>query len=375
MTATTNSPAAVIDGSSPTNSAVPLVAFRGVSKTYDGHTNVVSDLDLDIAPGEFLTLLGPSGSGKTTTLMMLAGFEVATGGDILIAGEPVTRTPPHKRGIGMVFQNYALFPHMSVADNLAFPLKVRGVDKPSIATRVARALAMVRLEGLGGRRPHELSGGQQQRVALARALVFEPRLVLMDEPLGALDKQLREQMQFEIRRLHEELGLTVVYVTHDQGEALTMSDRIAVFHRGRIVQLDTPDGLYERPSSAFVAGFIGENNALPAKVTERRGDFVRVTLSDSVSLSAQAADCGGPGTACILSVRPERVQLGQGPISATIREIYYLGDHLRLVTEIAPGIQLVARDPQGGRGQYRPGEKISLGWSETAGRAFQPQDA
>ncbi|HRE61996.1 MAG TPA: ABC transporter ATP-binding protein [Micropepsaceae bacterium] len=350
----------------------PLVAFRDVSKTYDGRTNVITGLNLDIASGEFLTLLGPSGSGKTTSLMMLAGFEVATGGEILISGEPVTKTPPHKRGIGMVFQNYALFPHMSVADNLAFPLKVRGLARPDIAAKVQRALKMVRLEGFGDRRPHALSGGQQQRVALARALVFEPKLVLMDEPLGALDKQLREQMQFEIRRLHNDLGLTVVYVTHDQGEALTMSDRIAVFNQGKIVQLDTPDGLYERPSSAFVAGFIGENNALPARVLERRGDFVKIEGPGGVHLSALAADCGGPGSSCILSVRPERVRLGDGPITATIREIYYLGDHLRLVTDLAPGIELIARDPQGGRGAWRAGETVKLGWSESDGRAFAP---
>ena len=239
-----------------------LAQLRGVRKTYDGETLVVKDLDLDIFDGEFLTLLGPSGSGKTTTLMMLAGFETPTAGQIMLAGRDLARVPPHRRDIGVVFQNYALFPHMTVAENIAFPLSVRGVPRSDIAVRVARALDTVRLSGFGERRPAQLSGGQQQRVALARALVFEPKLVLMDEPLGALDKQLREEMQLEIRRLHERLGITIVYVTHDQAEALTMSDRIAVFHRGVIQQIDTPAAVYEQPRNAFVASFIGESNRL-----------------------------------------------------------------------------------------------------------------
>src|SRR5574343_936781 len=225
----------------------PLVRFAGVQKTYDGLSLVVRSLDLDIQRGEFLSLLGPSGSGKTTTLMMLAGFESPTAGEILLDGAPITRTPPHKRNFGMVFQNYALFPHMSVADNVAYPLTVRKVPKAEIATRVAKALDMVQLGGRGERFPGQLSGGQQQRVALARALVFEPQLVLMDEPLGALDKQLREHMQMEIKHIHQRLGVTVVYVTHDQGEALTMSDRVAVFHQGEIQQIAPPRELYETP--------------------------------------------------------------------------------------------------------------------------------
>src|SRR5574343_905767 len=225
----------------------PLVRFAGVQKTYDGLSLVVRSLDLDIQRGEFLSLLGPSGSGKTTTLMMLAGFESPTSGEILLDGHPITKTPPHKRNFGMVFQNYALFPHMSVADNVAYPLTVRKVPKAEIATRVAKALDMVQLGGKGERFPGQLSGGQQQRVALARALVFEPQLVLMDEPLGALDKQLREHMQMEIKHIHQRLGVTVVYVTHDQGEALTMSDRVAVFHQGEIQQIAPPRELYETP--------------------------------------------------------------------------------------------------------------------------------
>ena len=231
----------------PTGRRDALVRFLDVEKSYDGHTLAVRDLTLDVVEGEFLTLLGPSGSGKTTTLNMLAGFERPTRGQILLSGRPVDRLPPYERNIGMVFQNYALFPHMSVAENVAFPLSVRRVARAEIAARVARALAMVRLEAFAERRPAQLSGGQQQRVALARALVFEPSLVLLDEPLGALDKKLRERMQIEIKLLHERLGLTMVYVTHDQSEALTMSDRIAVFHDGRVMQLGTPDALYSQP--------------------------------------------------------------------------------------------------------------------------------
>ncbi len=222
-----------------------FVAFERVQKSYDGESLVVKDLNLEIGQGEFLTMLGPSGSGKTTCLMMLAGFETATHGEIRLDGKPINNIPPHKRGIGMVFQNYALFPHMTVGENLAFPLEVRKMSKPDIEAKVKRALDMVQMGDFAGRRPAQLSGGQQQRIALARALVFDAELVLMDEPLGALDKQLREHMQFEIKHIHEQLGVTVVYVTHDQSEALTMSDRIAVFNDGRIQQLAPPDVLYE----------------------------------------------------------------------------------------------------------------------------------
>ena len=233
------------------------VRFENVQKSYDGEILVVKDLNLDIPKGEFVTMLGPSGSGKTTCLMMLAGFEPATHGEIFLDNKPINMVPPNKRGIGMVFQNYALFPHMTVAENLAFPLQVRGMSKSEQEDRVNRVLEMVELPQMSGRRPAQLSGGQQQRVAVARALVFEPTLVLMDEPLGALDKQLREQMQYEIKHIHENLGVTVVYVTHDQTEALTMSDRVAVFEDGVIQQLSSPESLYENPQNSFVAQFIG----------------------------------------------------------------------------------------------------------------------
>lgn len=260
------------------SSTPPLVTFERVQKTYDGQSLVVRDLNLDIQAGEFLTLLGPSGSGKTTTLMMLAGFESPTSGEIRLAGHPITRTPPHKRNFGMVFQNYALFPHMTVAQNVAYPLQVRKVLAHERDTKVQRALDMVQMGGMGARYPAQLSGGQQQRVALARALVFDPQLVLMDEPLGALDKQLREHMQIELKQLHRELGLTFVYVTHDQSEALTMSDRVAVFNHGAVQQLDVVTALYETPNNRFVANFVGDNTVLEATVTTTTTQHCEVRL-------------------------------------------------------------------------------------------------
>ncbi len=261
------------------------VSFQSVQKSYDGETLVIKNLNLDTERGEFLTMLGPSGSGKTTCLMMLAGFETATHGEIILDGVPINKVPPHKRNIGMVFQNYALFPHMTVNENLAFPLQVRKLQKSEIEDRVKKALDMVQLGAFGSRRPMQLSGGQQQRVAVARALVFEPKLVLMDEPLGALDKQLREQMQYEIKHIHENLEVTVVYVTHDQSEALTMSNRIAVFDDGEIQQIAAPDILYEAPENAFVAQFIGENNTLFGTVSEVDGEICTVQLEKSLVLS------------------------------------------------------------------------------------------
>ena len=257
------------------------VSFQSVQKSYDGETLVIKNLNLETERGEFLTMLGPSGSGKTTCLMMLAGFETATHGEIILDGIPINNVPPHKRNIGMVFQNYALFPHMTVNENLAFPLQVRKLNKSEIEDRVKKALDMVQLGSFGSRRPMQLSGGQQQRVAVARALVFEPKLVLMDEPLGALDKQLREQMQYEIKHIHENLEVTVVYVTHDQGEALTMSNRIAVFDDGEIQQLAAPDILYEAPENAFVAQFIGENNTLFGNVNEVDGNGKNETVGNA----------------------------------------------------------------------------------------------
>jgi len=343
-----------LDGTSAQiRNAQPLVKFIGVEKSYDGHTLAVRGLTLDVGQGEFLTLLGPSGSGKTTTLNMLAGFERPTRGEILLAGRPVDRLPPYERNIGMVFQNYALFPHMTVGENVAFPLSVRRMARAEIGERVKRALAMVRLEAFADRRPPQLSGGQQQRIALARALVFEPSLVLMDEPLGALDKKLREHMQIEIKLLHERLGLTVVYVTHDQSEALTMSDRIAVFHDGQVMQQGTPDVLYTQPCDAFVAGFIGENNMLPGVVSAVADDHVRVALAAGLEVVAAAAGKLGRGARVVVAVRPEAVHVSSGSdggdniCPALVTSRIYLGDHQRLLTEIGNGSTVTVKVPAG----------------------------
>src|SRR5215470_8603256 len=291
-------------------SAEPLVRFIDVSKSYDGKVDAVRALNLEVEAGEFLTLLGPSGSGKTTTLTMLAGFEQPSRGRIFVGGEDVTAVPVEQRGIGMVFQNYALFPNMSVGQNIAFPLKVRGRPRAEIGEKVARALAMVRLEGLADRRTQQLSGGQQQRVAVARALVFEPRLVLLDEPLGALDRQLREQMQYELKQLHQRLGVTMVYVTHDQVEAMTMSDRVAVFSTGVLRQVAEPRRLYEEPESLFVAQFLGESNALPATLDQHDGTECTARLTSGEKILATAVGGARAGDKVDLVLRPEKVLLG-----------------------------------------------------------------
>ncbi|PXW98064.1 putative spermidine/putrescine transport system ATP-binding protein [Sphaerotilus hippei] len=339
------------------NSALPrpLVRFTGVQKTYDGLSLVVRSLDLEIQRGEFLSLLGPSGSGKTTTLMMLAGFESPTAGDILLDGAPITRTPPHKRNFGMVFQNYALFPHLSVGDNVAYPLTVRKVPKAEIATRVAKALSMVQLDGKADRFPGQLSGGQQQRVALARALVFEPQLVLMDEPLGALDKQLREHMQIELKELHRQLGVTFVYVTHDQGEALTMSDRVAVFNDGEIQQIDRVDRLYETPSNRFVAGFVGDSTLLAGScgaTNSVAGGPCELVLPGGERLTGVNVNGVHPGSTVLACVRPERIEAlldepadRHNVVKAAVNDVIYFGDHLRLRCAIAGQEQATVKVP------------------------------
>lgn len=353
-----------------------FVRFDKVDKTYDGSSLVVRALDLDVYRGEFLTLLGPSGSGKTTTLMMLAGFETPTRGMITLDGTDITRVPPHKRGLGLVFQNYALFPHMTVAENLAFPLQVRGVPKSSIREKVVRALEMVRLPDLGDRLPSQLSGGQQQRVALARALVFEPPLVLMDEPLGALDKQLREHMQYEIKHLHAQLGVTVIYVTHDQGEALTMSDRIAVFNEGRIQQVGNPRSIYDRPDTAFVAQFIGENNRLEGLVSRLTEGIASIELTDGSTVLAEAGPGISVGSAALVSLRPERLRIGNAGaesgnrLEARILEVIYHGDHLRLRLAALGRDDLIVKTPVLGADGLAVGSKVDIGWSESDGRAL-----
>jgi putative spermidine/putrescine transport system ATP-binding protein len=357
-----------------------LVVFDKVSKSYDGRHSVVRDLDLAVERGEFLTLLGPSGAGKTTILMMLAGFEVPTSGEIYLDGKPLSNKPPHERGIGVVFQNYALFPHMTVAENLAFPLEVRKLPKTEIAMRVKRALEMVRLPELGWRRPNQLSGGQQQRIALARALVFEPALILMDEPLGALDKQLREHMQYEIRALHERLGVTIIYVTHDQGEALTMSDRIAVLAGGRIRQLATPAVLYERPADAFVATFIGESNRFKGRAVQRNGASACFAVGMGHEITAAPADIAD-GAAAIILVRPERVVLGPGASACANRfrgkvaDVVYRGDHLRVRLAAFGSDDIVAKIANAGQPAPALGSEIEFGFGVEDARAFLPGEA
>lgn len=356
------------------------VRFDHVQKSYDGRTLVVKDLNLDIAPGEFVTMLGPSGSGKTTCLMMLAGFEPATHGEIYLNDKPINNVPPRKRGIGMVFQNYALFPHMSVAENLAFPLEIRKMGKSERDDKVKRALDMVELGEFGNRRPAQLSGGQQQRVAVARALVFDPDLVLMDEPLGALDKQLREQMQYEIKHIHESLGVSVVYVTHDQTEALTMSDRVAVFQDGRIQQLSSPDALYESPQNSFVAQFIGENNKLSGKVTTVNDGHCTITLDNGTQVSAEAVNIGEPGSRSTISLRPERIELApqdqrENLLDGRVNEVLYLGDHLRVVMSVAGNDEFIVKLPNGGRNPNPvEGQTYKLGWSASDTKALDPVD-
>jgi putative spermidine/putrescine transport system ATP-binding protein len=352
-----------------------------VQKTYDGQTLVVKSLNLDIARGEFLTMLGPSGSGKTTCLMMLAGFEAATHGQIFLDGQPINDVPPYRRDIGMVFQNYALFPHMTVSENLAFPLRVRKIAKAEVEARVKRALDMVRLDQFANRRPAQMSGGQQQRVALARALVFEPKLVLMDEPLGALDKQLRENMQYEIKHLHERLGLTVVYVTHDQGEALTMSDRVAVFNEGRIQQLAEPAQLYENPTSSFVAHFIGENNRLVGKVNRVDGERCEVDVGGSL-VQATAVNIAGLGSETTLSLRPERVALGNAvngypnSFPGRIEELIYLGDHIRTRVSLLGHDDFIVKVPnRANEAVLRPGDDVTVAWLAEDCRALDLQRA
>jgi len=361
--------------------ADPFVRFRNVQKSYDGETLVVKNLNLEIEAGEFVTMLGPSGSGKTTCLMMLAGFETATHGEIELGGKPINNIPPHKRGIGMVFQNYALFPHMTVAENLTFPLKVRGLSAGEVQDKVTRALDMVQMQSFSDRKPAQLSGGQQQRIALARALVFEPDLVLMDEPLGALDKQLREHMQYEIKHIHENLGVTVVYVTHDQSEALTMSNRIAVFDDGVIQQLADPVTLYEKPENAFVAQFIGENNRLKGYVTGLDKGIANVRLTSGDEVRALAINVEGKGAKTSLSVRPERCIVSQkgkqggASLPARIEELIYLGDHVRCRMAVCGNNEFIVKVPNtSGQLGLEIGAEVNVGWQIEDCRALDCED-
>jgi len=339
-----------------------------------GATAAVDDLSVAIEPSEFMTLLGPSGSGKTTTLMMIAGFEIPTGGEIYIDSRPILGLPPHRRNIGMVFQNYALFPHMTVAENIGFPLKQRGVDKAAITAGVRGVLDTVRLSGLEARYPRQLSGGQQQRVALARAIVFRPRVLLMDEPLSALDKQLREELQLEVKRLHKQLGITFVYVTHDQREALVMSDRIAVINHGRVEQVGAPAELYDRPVNRFVASFVGESNFLSATAVGNEAEVAVVANLGSRKVRAVVNGPVAAGTPLILAVRPEKLWFAQGGavpsetevnrLVAVVRDVALVGEMYRYLLETDFGAPLILKQQHRfGAIRPRPAEPVIVEWS------------
>jgi putative spermidine/putrescine transport system ATP-binding protein len=356
----------------------PALAIRGLAKRF-GDVPAVDGVDLTVRSGEFLTLLGPSGSGKTTTLRMIAGFTQQTTGTIEIDGTDVSGTPPYKRDVGMVFQNYALFPHMTAAENIAFPLEMRKRPREEIRRRVADALRLVKLDSYGPRYPRQMSGGQQQRIALARAVVFQPRLLLMDEPLGALDKKLREALQLEVMHISRELGATVIYVTHDQEEALVMSDRIAIFHDGRIEQLGSGADLYERPGSLFVADFIGESNILHGRYEAASGggwvrsEVGRWSVSGEWAARAGLAD----DTPAAIVIRPERlhfadrdaeVAAGLNAVAARVTDALYLGSTRKYELRLADGQAVTVRE-QLGRDlrEWRPGDEVQLTWSVGAG--------
>ncbi|MFN8204671.1 MAG: ABC transporter ATP-binding protein [Solirubrobacteraceae bacterium] len=348
---------------------VPAIEGRRLCKRYDG-PQVVDNVNFSVREGEFLTLLGPSGSGKSTTMMMVAGFERPTSGEILVDGKSVIGVPPKRRNLGIVFQSYALFPHMTVLDNVAFALRLRGVDRRERRRRAGEMLERVGLGQFGERKPGQLSGGQQQRVAVARALVFDPDALLLDEPLGALDKRLRDQLQLEIKAIHERMRISVLYVTHDQSEAMMMSDRIAVMRDGRIEQIGSPAELYAHPATAFVATFLGETNLLACTVTDRTDEHATVTLADGARAEAHIGASGrGHDGRCVISVRPERVRLLQdGDVShcrivGVLRNHTFLGSMHRLIVE-ALGSEIVLTLPDSAElPPVRPGGDVVLGWN------------
>jgi putative spermidine/putrescine transport system ATP-binding protein len=357
----------------------------GLRKTY-GHAAAVHHVDLDIRAGEFVTLLGASGSGKTTTLMMIAGFTDPTGGEIFIDDESVTRLPPSRRNLGVVFQNYSLFPHLTVRQNVTFPLQMRGMKKPECDRRAAEILELVHLPDKADSYPRQLSGGQQQRVALARALVFGPRVLLMDEPLGALDKKLRENMQLEIKRIQAELGATVVYVTHDQEEALTMSDRVAVMQNGRIAQIGAPADLYDRPASRWVADFIGQSNFVSGTV--RGPGAPGTTIVDFVSgetAAVESAVTRAPGTAVTVVLRPEKLHLSSAAspqagaanqLLGTVSQVVYLGHAIRRSVRLSDGTVLQVQSANlHGAVPADAGARVAVTWSPSDGWILPEEDA
>ncbi|SIT39214.1 Spermidine/putrescine import ATP-binding protein PotA [Paraburkholderia piptadeniae] len=348
------------------------LSIRNLTKRYGHNAPAVDDVSLEIQAGEFVTFLGPSGSGKTTTLSMVAGFTDVTSGQILLGGQPIEALPPHRRNIGMVFQSYSLFPHMTVFDNVAFPLRRRGVGKAEIRSRVGRVLDLIQLADKMDRYPVALSGGQQQRVALARAIVFEPTLLLMDEPLSALDKKLREQMQLEIRRLHKELKITFIFVTHDQEEALVMSDRIAVFRDGRLAQVGTAADLYERPQSLFVANFLGDSNILHGTArVERDSHILENRCGTFMAPRSQKLD---GAAAAAISVRPERMRVipvaqecsEPNRVNARVSQIIYVGSSRKVEVALPDGTLMQVREQPRDQIDVREGAEVSVCWPVSA---------
>jgi putative spermidine/putrescine transport system ATP-binding protein len=343
--------------------------LEGLEKRYGSGPPAVAALDLQVAQGELVALLGPSGCGKTTTLRMIAGLIAANSGRVVVAGRDVTALPAYQRDMGIVFQNYALFPHMDIAANVAFGLQMRKLGKPEIAARVAKALEMVRLGGLAQRRPKELSGGQQQRVALARALVIEPRVLLLDEPLSNLDAKLRDEMRSEIRDIQQRLGITTVFVTHDQTEALAMCDRIAVMRAGRLEQMDTPHAVYEHPRTPFVADFVGRTNRLEG-VRDGAGGI-------AVGALRLRAEAVGPAGSVVLMIRPHRILLGEiggsegwNRCDGVVRRVTYVGDVLSCEMEAGGAVISVERHTQPGLAAPKPGEAMALAWRVSDTLAF-----
>jgi spermidine/putrescine ABC transporter ATP-binding subunit len=345
----------------------PILGLRNLTKLF-GTVVAVHDVSLDIGDGEFLTLLGPSGSGKTTILLMIAGFEFPTKGEVVLQGQSINVFPPEKRNIGMVFQNYALFPHMTIYDNIAFPLKMRKFTKDDIETKVKNALDLVQLPGYENRYPRQLSGGQQQRIALARALVFDPPLLLLDEPLGALDKKLREHMQLELKHIHTRLKRTMIYVTHDQEEALVMSNRIAVMDRGRIEQVGTPDELYEKPTNEFVAGFIGESNFIQGRVASKKGDRLTIQISDGSKHEVHWDGDVKAQEEVSFCIRPEKMffvdhDYSECCLSGVIEEVIYVGETKRYKVRISDEKTIHVREMNIRTGEgHREGERVKIAW-------------
>jgi putative spermidine/putrescine transport system ATP-binding protein len=353
----------------PSGNLKGAIDLRGVTKRY-GAERVVDDVSLAIQPGEFFSLLGPSGSGKTTTLMMIAGFAGVDEGAIAVDGADISGMQPQHRGFGMVFQNYAIFPHLNVFENVAFPLRARRQPEAAVRERVTWALDLVQLGAFADRFARQLSGGQQQRVAIARAIVFEPRIVLMDEPLGALDKNLRYDMQVEIKEIQRRLGMTVVYVTHDQEEAMNMSDRIAIMNRGRIEQVGMPSEVYERPSNAFVGRFLGEANILDGTIDGLEGDCATLRVGGLVLL-ARVRDAVTVGSRASLFVRPERVAIrlpGAGErsgnrVEGRVRRVSFLGNIVRYLVEAAPSTHVMVDVQNDGRPPLAVDTAVALGWA------------